>query len=166
MARRRSGRKIDFTHWHGASALASSFGAGTVGVLVGVADLTAPETLLRTRGQLVCTIDGASAPGKLVEIGCGLILMPGGTGTTVTSSPITDADAPWFWYERFVVGYDEAVTDVIDFPGLSTFRKEIDSKSMRIQRPDQEIQFVAENVTLIGADAVNIAASFRFLFGT
>ncbi len=164
--RSRRGRKIDFTHWHGINANVAAQSAGSNGQTVIAAGLAKPETLMRTRGNLIAFIDGASAPGKLVEIGVGLILMPGGTGTTLTSTPLADGDAPWFWYDRFVLGYEEMVTDVIDVPGLSVYRSVIDSKAMRVLGLDQEVQLVVENVTLGTAAAVNVSASFRFLFGS
>ncbi len=126
---------------------------------------TVPETIMRTRGELVGYIDGASAPGKLVHFAVGMILVPEGTGTTVLWSPITDANAPWFWIEQFHLGYEEMVTDVVDVPGLSIFRKEIDLKAMRIVRPDVEVQLVFENVTLLSVAAVNVRVSFRMLLG-
>jgi len=130
------------------------------------AGLSHPETLLRIRGNIVCYADAAQAPGGLVDIGVGIILAQGGQGTTVLSNPITDADAPWVWYDRFCVGYEEMVTDVIDVPGLSSYRGVVDSKAMRIQRLDQEFQFVLQNSTVGTAMNVNFCGSFRFLFGT
>ena len=73
---------------------------------------------MRIRGNLLAYIDGASAPAKLVSIGVGLILAQSGQSGTVLSSPITDPDAPWIWYERFSLGYEEMVTDQVDIPGF------------------------------------------------
>jgi len=164
MPRRRSGRKIDFTHWEQSSATFNGQAAGTAAAQVfGAAHL--PETLLRTRGNLICWADGNLTPPLSASIGVGLILVPEGTGSTVLWSPITDGDAPWFWYEQFTIGYEEFVVDVIDSPGITSFRSVIDSKAMRITR-NQEIQAVVENVTSIGAVAVNIAINLRSLAGT
>jgi hypothetical protein len=136
--RGRRGRKIDFTHWHGANANFNALSAGTNAVTIIGSGLAKPETLMRTRGNIVCFIDGASAPPKLIEVGVGLIQAQGGQGGTVLSSPLTDADAPWFWYDRFTLGYEEMVTDVIDVAGLSVYRAVVDSKAMRVFGLDQE----------------------------
>ena len=124
-----------------------------------------PETWLRFRGSHLCYVDGVSAPGKLCSIGVGLILVPEGTGSSVLWSPITDGDAPWIWVSYFEVGYEESVIDVVDMPGVTTFRETIDNKAMRIIR-NQEVQVVLENATINGATAVNWSMFGRAFSGT
>jgi len=137
MPRRRSGRKIDFTHWTYNSYVDNALSAGT----------------------------DAQAPTTFISVGIGLILVPEGTGTTVLWSPITDGDAPWMWVTYFELAYEEYVTDVIDSPGMTSYREVIDSKSMRVIR-NQEVQCVVENATLATAGSVNISLSGRALSGT
>ncbi len=163
MVRRRSGRKIDFTHWTNFSVTQLAQSAGAVGIMVAAATHE-PETLLRTRGNLLSFLDGSLAPGRLVEIVVGLILVPEGTGTTVLWSPATDGDAPWFYWTGFQLGYNEGVTDVVDIPGATSYREIIDDKAMRIIR-NQEIQMVVENTTLETASSVNTSMSIRMLAG-
>ena len=79
-------------------------------------------------------------------------------------SPETDSDAPWFWWDVMNIGYSEQVTDVVDTPGISSGRRIIDSKAMRIMR-NQEVQAVVEVVTVEGTSAINVSASVRFLAG-
>ncbi len=140
----------------------SALSAGT-SAQVAIGSQTTEETLLRVRGSLMAYVDAAQAPGGQALIGVGLIVMPEGTATTVTSSPISDGNAPWLWLSTFTLGYEEMVTDVIDIPGLTSYRETIDSKAMRILRPDREIQIVAENVTGLTALSVNIAVMNRYL---
>jgi len=165
MPARRRGKKIDYTRWVSTGAIGVlALSAGTDGQLALTTGVR-PETLMRTRGQLVVTLDGVQAPTSLLDVAVGLIKVPEGQGTTVVSSPITDGNAPWLYYERFTIGYEEMVADVIDIPSLTIFRAEIDSKAMRIIRPDEEVQFVVEQATISGSAAINVAASFRFLLG-
>ncbi len=89
-------------------------------------------------------------------------MVPEGTGSTVLWSPLTDADAPWFYYSTFFLGYEEYVVDVIDSPVLTAYREIIDSKAMRRVR-NQEVQLVVENTTIAGAVSVNIVAAGRML---
>jgi len=96
MPRRRSGKKIDFVHWAYGNATASALAAGTNGATLFPAQHL-PETLLRMRGELMSWGDANLAPGVNARIGCGIILVPEGTGSTVLWSPITDGDAPWIW---------------------------------------------------------------------
>ncbi len=159
----RHSKKIDFTHWTGFSGSALAFGAGTAAITLGAATHE-PETILRTRGSLTAWVDGTQAPATVAVIGIGFCIVPEGVGTTVTWSPLTDPDAPWFWFTSFALGYEEAVTDVIDLPTLSAYREVIDSKAMRKMR-NSEIQVVFENITLNGAVTTNLHVEGRILTG-
>ncbi len=164
MPRRRSGKKIDFTHWTYSSAAFNGQGAGTAGVNMAAAQHLS-ETLLRIRGEFTCFTDGALAPGVGVFAGLGLILVPEGTGTTVTWSPITDGDAPWIWVDYFTMAYEELVVDVIANQAALAMRRVIDNKAMRVIR-NQEIQAVVENVTNQGAMNISVGLQIRVLAGT
>ncbi len=166
MAHRRSSqhaKTIEEIRWGGANHVFLGFSSGIAAQTM-ITD-GSKETLLRIRGEVMCTVDGAQAPGKLVEIAIAALVVQAGTGTTVIQSPLSDPDAPWLFYERFSLGYEEMVTDVIDVPGLSSFRKEVDNKAMRILRPGREVQLVFQNVTLNGGVTVNMSFGFRALLG-
>ncbi len=160
----RHGKKIDSVTWDLVSLSFAALGAGSQ-AQTAISAGTTPTTLLRIRGQLLAYVDGASAPGKQAVIAVGLIVMPEGTGTTVTSSPFSDGNAPWLYHNIFRLGYEEMVTDVIDVPMVSSFRETIDNKAMRKIRPDREVQFVVENSTTQTALSANVAMDFRFLQG-
>ncbi len=164
MPRRRSGKKIDFTHWQGGVSVFTALAASTVALTVAAAQHL-PETILRTRGSLLAFLDGSLAPGRHIGVAVGLILVPEGTGSTVLWSPLTDTDAPWFYWTGFGLGYNEAVTDAIGAPGADVYREVVDSKAMRIVK-NMEVQMVAENVTLETAAACNISMACRILSGT
>ena len=159
MARRRS-NPVN-RHWTGFSASSLALGAGTSSQLV-LAAVHDRETIMRTRGSLVCFTNGTQAPTGLTQVSVGLILVPEGTGTTTLWTPFTDADAPWFYYSTFFIGYEEPVTDVIQVGQLSGYREVIDSKAMRRVR-NQEVQLVVENTTIGAAVSVDFAISGRFL---
>jgi hypothetical protein len=93
----------------------------------------------------------------MVRVGVGALVVQAGSGSTVIQSPLSDPDAPWLFYEVMTVGYEEMVTDVIDVPGLTSVRKTIDNKAMRVLRPGREVQLVFENQTLHTATNVNIS---------
>ncbi len=150
-------------HWTGTSATVQALAAGSQAVLIFPAQ-HAEETWMRMRGALLGYVDGVQAPGNAALITCGMILVPEGSGTTVQFLPFTDDDAPWFYWETFTLGYEEYVTDVIDSPGLTSYRSVIDAKAMRIVRPDTEIQFVVENTTAIGSGlSCNVSLNARVL---
>jgi len=164
MPRRRSGKKIDFTHWTGTSIARLAQSAGSVAGTMFVAGHE-PETILRMRGNLLSYMDATPVPGVLLDVAAGLVLVPEGTGSTILWSPITDADAPWIWYDRFSLGYEEPVSDVVDIPGLTSYRSIIDNKAMRIVR-NQEVQLVIEQATLATAGDINTVVNVRSLAGT
>ncbi len=164
MARRRSGKKIDFVHWTTASQQFLGQAAGVAAKTL-LSAQHEPETLLRMRGEAVGYADGAQAPGGLAAVTLGIIAVPEGTGTTVLWAPFSDGDAPWIWFGFYHVGYEEMVTDVVDVPGMTSFRWPIDNKAMRILR-NQEVQVVIENTTLATAVSVNASVAVRILAGT
>ena len=155
---------IDAIRWNGAHHSFLAVTAGAVAQTM-ITDGT-QETLLRIRGQIMAYWDAATAPPKSVDVAIAALVVQAGTGSTVIQKPITDPDAPWLMYERFTLGYEEMVTDVIDVPGLTSFRKEIDNKAMRILREGREVQLVVEQATILAAGPVNVSFSFRALLGT
>ncbi len=162
--RQRFQKKIQNVHWTGfnASALALA-AAGTAAVTLANAQHL-PETILRTRGQSFATIDALSNPGILMRYGIGFAQVPEGTGSTVLWAPLTDSDAPWFWYVTGFVQYEEGVSDATSFEG-SFDRQEIDSKAMRIVR-QREIQVVFETAAISSTAPMNLAVAGRFLSGS
>ena len=169
MAHRRSNSRfekvIDDVRWSGAN---HSFLAATAGssaqLMVSDGDR---ETILRIRGEIISYGDGVQDPdGALIDCALGAMVVQAGSGTTVIQAPLTDEDAPWFFYERWQLGYEEMVVDVIDVPGITSYRKTIDSKSMRILREGREVQLVFEQITLNNAMTANTSFGFRMLLGT
>ncbi len=163
MARRRSGKKIDFVHWTraGFSFLAQAAGSAAQNLFAAAHE---PETLLRLRGDMTAYVDAAQPPGGLIQAAVGIVLVPEGTGTTVLWSPITDGDAPWIWIQYFNLGYEEYVTDVIDCPGITSRYYVVDNKAMRVVR-NQEVQVVVEQASIGTALSINVVGQMRSLTG-
>jgi len=165
-SRRGSARTMESTRWTGNVFSFNTLSAGSQALTFLTASNDPPETILRIRGDLLAYLDSTATPGARVDVAVGIALVPEGSSTTVVWSPITDVEAPWFLYERFSLGYEEMVTDVIDIPNITGYRKTLDVKSMRIVRPDVEAQIVVEQATLSGADAINLSLSARVLLGS
>ncbi len=108
----RHGKKIETVHWTPAIDSTASLSAGTVAVSL-LAAQHLPETILRMRGEWSCWLEGAQTGGAGIAMTAGIVLVPEGTGSTVLWSPITDGDAPWIWWDTFMLSYEEYVTDVI-----------------------------------------------------
>jgi len=168
MARsRNAGKKIDFTQWTLGSATAFSIdgtpGTGAVNVLSAG---TSPATIMRIRGSFDIWLDVATAiaVGDLIRWAAGMIVMPEGQGTTVVSSPIADGNASWLWYATGILTSELASTwDPAE--GGMYHREVVDSKAMRVIRPDREVQFVVEGVDISGTSVLNCHLNARFLLG-
>ena len=158
-------KKMDNLRWIGLSAMVGALSAGSQAVTA-LASGSIPETLLRIRGELMVWFDGPSAEGKHIVVSCGLLVVSAGQGTTVVLNPGDDAPAPWLWYWRGSIGYEEVVADVVDVPALTAARVVVDNKSMRKLRPEREIQFVVTNGTGLAAASVNVSLNGRMLLGS
>jgi len=166
MARQSRGKKIDFTSWTLGSIAFNAIAAGGSAAFAIIGAGSAPATLLRSRGQMMAWYDGVQTPATTTRVAVGMIVMPEGQGTTVVSAPLTDPNAPWFYYSVFTLGYEEYAFDTLQAGALSSYREIIDDKAMRIIRPDREVQVVIESAAVQGAgSAVNVALDARFLLG-
>ncbi len=159
------GKKIDNVRWTLSSGFFSAISAGTF-ALAFLADSSTPETLMRMRGRVLTFLEGALAPGGQVRVTMGIIKVPDGTGTTVLFDPVTDAAAPWIWYDVMNLGYSEYVTDVIASTEAAQGRMIVDNKAMRRIRPDEEVQIVVTNTTVDQAASVNVSYAIRTLLGS
>ncbi len=160
----RGGKVIDQLVWCGWGFSFPALSAGTSAQTFFAAQAS-PQTIMRTRGQLAAYMDTTLAPGIQVEIAVGIIIVPEGSGTTAAWDPIDDTNAPWMYYSRFMLGYEEYVTDVIDCPGITSYRETIDVKAMRKMKTDTEAQIVVRNATVLSAGAINLTATGRVLIG-
>ena len=164
--RSRQQPKIEQLRWSGATFTFAAIAAGSITALNFITSATERDSLMRMRGQLVSWLDGVQTAASVAnDVALGAILAAEGSATAAVAAPAADDNAPWFLYERWVLGYEEYVVDVIDAPGASVFRKEIDLKAMRIFRPDVEAQLVHQTTDLVGTSLVNTVLSIRALFG-
>ena len=93
----RTARSRDYA-WIGASAGFASI--AEVNAMSSIIVFNAAGTLVRVRGNLLCSIDGPADNDKKV-VGAGLMIVSDqqvSTGATAISSPIDDMDADWLWH--------------------------------------------------------------------
>ena len=154
MAVRRQ-RKITQLRWSLVTARSLAMGAGSTAVNVLSAE-TFAQTVMRTRGELLGSVDGLQSPAGLCRWAFGLVCVPEGQGTTAIWTPLTDPNAPWFMYTSGHLGYEEFVTDVVQAGSWSSFRNGVDSKAMRKCGPDTEIQAVFEQTDVSSAISINL----------
>ena len=164
MARNTRRSPIDNVRWTTMNATVFGLAAGSSGVNIFTAQNTR-ETVLRSRGTFQAWMDDAGAPDRAFIVTAGMILVPEGSAAVPQWEPFGDADAPWFWYTEFVLAYEEMVVDVIDVPGMTSYREIVDSKAMRKIPSDTEIQFVVTNTTIGSAGQLNCSLNGRLLLG-
>ena len=157
-------KKIHTLRWESiqGASLGQAAGSVAIGAVLGAG--SPAETILRLRGWVMTQFDGAKAPGVLVLVSMGMILVPEGQGSTVIWDPFNDPNAPWLWFTEVTLGYDEAVTDTIAY-GNTHQAVEIDGKAMRKGSPDEELQLVITNTTLQVASSVTTSLTARALLG-
>ena len=160
----RPAKKIDNVIWELSTGSSLAQNAGVAAIQFSTVGTT-PSTLLRIRGEFMGFVDGALATAKLIALNWGIILVPEGSATTAQFDPVADANAPWLAYGAFHLGYEEPVVDVVDIPGITSYRQVVDNKAMRRIRPDVEMQLCVTNSTVSGAIPMNSVYSMRWLQG-
>ena len=122
------------------------------------------ETLIRVRGDVAVWLDATgSAIGDLVQVAWGLIVAP--RGSTVGSLPISDGNANWLAYGTACLFTELALATRTTWDEGMIRRFLVDNKAMRKLREDEDVFFIVQTADVVGAAAVNIAASLRFLTG-
>ena len=119
---------------------------------------------MRVRGNFLVWLDlTGSTAGDVVRVGLGLLVQQ--ADVVSTSLPLTDGQAPFFWYEVVTLATEFAIATAGEGPtaGAQLFRGVIDGKAMRVLRPDQEVQSIVQTADVVGAPVINGAVDVRFL---
>jgi len=166
--RGRHQKKIETVHWtvgNSINSLGQAINTNAAFLLFPAQHL--PETLLRMRGEWVCSLVTTQASASGSRVIAGIIQVPEGTGTTVLWDPSGDGDAPWIWWDTMQLMYVEYVADQVSAQAAGSARRVIDSKAMRKQR-NTELQFVisTEDPGALTGVSVNVLAVVRALSGS
>ncbi len=159
MARAR-GRRTDYTWQGNAGGMALAAGGSA---LLSLVTAGGPSTLMRSRGEIAASIDGAATDDKVV-VACGLIKATEeqvAVGITAIPDPFADLDATWLWHGFLCMqaqGTDQAV------PTGSALLS-VDSKAMRRLKQTESIVFVASASSIANPPATDLTFGFRLLFG-
>ena len=161
MARARSGRKADFT-WQGNGAGFSIASGSTVILTINTPSVT--STLMRTRGEILASIDGP-VDGDKTLISVGLIVgtpeqVAAGTGSF--PNPFDDMDGEWLWH-GFLPLLSQGVV-ATENSTIHAARLAVDSKAMRRMKQTQSVVAIATVDPLAGTPAVDLIMAFRQLF--
>ena len=161
MARaRRSGRKTDYTWIGKCASFALASGAAAINSITAVG---APFTVMRIRGQVLGSIDGAVDNDK-VCVACGIIVATAdavAAGVASLPSPEADTGAEWIWHGYLLMQAQGTSTD----QKALAHRLEVDSKAMRKMKALQELVFVVDSLALAGTPATDVTFGVRVLLG-
>ncbi len=158
--RRTSGRRADLRWTRGSAAILGQTTAGVFGNSTIITTSERSETIMRTRGEILVWLDASgSVAGDILRWAAGFLIQQ--EGQTPASTPIADGEAPFFWYETGTLAAETAVGNVGAPSEMA--RIVVDSKAMRILRPNQEVEFIYEVVDVVGAPISNASINARFL---
>ena len=110
-----------------------------------------PFTVVRTQLEVLWESDQLAAS-ELVQGALGSIVVSDqavGQGVNAIPGPHTNADAPWFVYQGMIESFLFATG--VGFNSRGGQRYKIDSKSMRKVSKNEDIAFVGETLSSLGA---------------
>jgi len=120
------------------------------------------ETIRRIRGDVLVQMRvGGLTAADAVFVAWGLIVAP--RGSTVGALPITDGNANWMAYG--IAALATQTSTVSSSLGSQVVRFEVDNKSMRKFREDEDLFFIVQTLDIAGAPSVDFLASLRMLAG-
>ncbi len=152
MARRGSGRVIDFKSW--LTRLRSETSISVVGtsMAAGVLSFTGPGTILRCRGFVQAHFDSTAQISDTMTLtfGLGLVSTDAAVvGSSAMPDPGGNSDYPWLWWGSMRLRSELAAGP--SAWGISAQRLEIDTKAMRRIKPEQTLVLVVEAASASGA---------------
>ena len=124
--------------------------------------VTFPRTLLRLRGELYVSVDGAETGGDLMQLTVGIKVIEVDLAGSILSTPFSDAEDDWLWWDTTFVGLEVSGNDAVS----RTSRKIVDNKAMRRMKPDQVLAMVVESTTISVGSVVNTLFNGRALFAS
>ena len=165
MARsRNTGRRTDY-EWQGLLGFQLSTIA-EANQFVTLLTTNAAATLIRTRGEILYSIDGP-ADNDAKSLGFGIIIATDAqvtAGVTAFPSPLSVLDADWLWH-GFGLLKSQSATQFSDLGG-QVGRLVIDSKAMRKMKPNDNVVFVVDGANLAGTPVADVQVAARLLLGT
>ena len=129
-------------------------------------EIQGKPTVARIRGTWNAWHDhSAAAATSSMMVACGITLVStksATVGSTALSSPLTNIEWPWLWWDATVVGTE--VVTAVGVESATCSNRMIDSKAMRKVPPAHTMVFVIETgPALEGAPDANIAFALRIL---
>ena len=158
MANKRSGRRADL-RWTLGSFVVASLAAGASASFAVIPGGITSQTIMRVRGSWSVWMDSSTVAADVVRFAIGLLTVQ--SGATAASLPLTDGEAPFFWYDIVTLAAEEVLGGTR--AGMSNYRAVIDGKAMRVLRPDRDVLCVMESADVVGATVLNAAFDGRFL---
>ncbi len=167
MARRHTGRVIDFKAWLAIPSWSAAV-SGTSTTINGILSFTGPGTILRARGFVQASLDATMQVGDEISMAWGLGIVSTDAavaGATAMPDPGGDADYPWLWWEQMTLRSEETLQGFSW--GLTAQRVDVDTKAMRKFKPGQTLLVINQVTSSSGAPVTNLdIGQIRVLIGT
>ena len=159
----RSGRRTDY-QWAGGTFSQAAIAETNLADIVAV--FNAAGTVVRARGEIIISLDGPADGDKKI-IGLGLKIMSddqAGGATSSMASPITDADADWWWHAFVPLQSQSATQD--QALGDQVARVMVDTKAMRKVKQNQNVVLVVDGLNVAGTPIADLTGGIRVLFAS
>jgi len=168
MARRGSGKTIDYKEWTGMNFSDQTAAADGTLIGAGLISFAVPATILRARGFVQASFDATQQVGDRMRVtwGLGIVSTDAATlGATAVPDPAGEPEYPWLWWGSMLLRSELAAG--VNAWGLSAQRLEVDTKAMRRVKPGQSLVWVMEAASTAGAPATLFEfGQTRVLIGT
>ena len=122
-------------------------------VAAGILSFGITETIVRCRGEITLEMDGPSIADKaMIAYGLAVVTTDAATvGASAMPDPAGEADFSWLYWRQVSLSA-ETVSDGM----LRAFRDTVDTKAMRIVRPNYSLVWLFQYVDITGTPPIDI----------
>ena len=163
----RRGKKIDFKRWEGIPSITLE-SSGEATALGGSLAFAIPATILRCRGNIMCSLDETKQVGDVMVVSFALGIISTDAfvaGVTAVPDPAGEIEYPWlFWGDVTLQAYVAAGEEAF---GSSARFFDVDTKAMRKVSPGQSLAWIVQRSGSAGSPTTLIdIGQTRVLIGT
>ena len=143
----------------------TGFSAATTGILgAGVSPLVGTITIRRLRGEILYSILSLAAATDRVRMTSGIAVVSTDAfvdvGATAMPDPDDDMAYPWLWWDTVLINPE---TTTVGLDGITSIRRVVDSKAMRIMREDQILAWMVQFLDESGTVSAAVGGNTRIL---
>ena len=164
----RQGGKRRPTNWQGSLVDFANITVGTAQAATIVTEAILEghpnPTIVRIRGELLCSADAGASDLSFGEVIVGMMLVDDkalAAGIASLQTPATDIGSDWIYWDCFTIG--SGASGSVELSDIATNRHVVDSKAMRKVGSNQALIMVVEVNTCEGTTIANLCGAVRIL---